>query len=244
MDASQIAPMVESLQKYIVAERITFDELIGTTTIITVQGPAADKVLGHPQADLTLADFAGVSLRIARHRRGPHDGYDLLVPSDAVDSVIAELTTQGALAVSQDDLEIVRIEAAIPRHGVDVDDSIIPLEAGMLDAIHWEKGCYVGQEVLARMYHRGHTNKELRQLTISGDSLPDTGAKIFPSTGEDKACGTITCSVFSPKLESILALGYVRRKYFDAGTALHVSVAGHLVDAQVTSQTIRAPVGE
>ena len=114
----------------------------------------------------------------------------------------------------------------------------------MLDAIHWEKGCYVGQEVLARMFHRGHTNKELRQLTISGDSLPDAGAEIFPSTEGDKACGTITSSVFSPKHESILALGYVRRKHFDPGTALHMSVAGHLVDAQVTSQIIRAPVDE
>ena len=244
MDASRISPMVEALRKYIVAERITFDEHMGKTTIVTVQGPAAAEVLGHPQADITLADWAGVSLRIARHRRGPHDGYDLLVPSDDVDSVITKLTVQGAVAVSGDDLEIVRIEAAIPRYGVDVDDTIIPLEACMLDAIHWEKGCYVGQEVLARMFHRGHTNKELRQLMISGDSLPEVGAEIFPSPEGGKACGTITSSAFSPQRESILALGYVRRKHFDPGTALHVSVAGGLVDAQVTSQTIRAPFGE
>jgi len=158
--------------------------------------------------------------------------------------VLAHLNAQGALAVTEDDLEVARIEAAIPRYGIDVDDRIIPLEACMLDAIHWEKGCYVGQEVLARMFHRGHTNKELRQIAISGDTQPLAGAEIFPSMANDKACGTITSSAYSRQHESILALGYVRREHFEPGTALQVAIASHLVDAQITSQAIRAPAEE
>jgi len=244
MDTERITPMVDALRNYIVAERITFDAQTDETAILTVQGPASDDLVGQPEADLSLVDWDGHAIRIARHRRGLHSGYDLIVPTAAVDGVRKRLTDHGALPVSEEDLEIVRIEAAIPRYGVDVDNRIIPLEAGMLDAIHWEKGCYVGQEVLARMFHRGHTNKELRQLAISGKTLPAAGAEIFSAANSAKACGRITSSVYSPAQQSVLALGYVRREHFEPGTVLTVALGDQRVEAQVTHQTIRSLASE
>ena len=137
------------------------------------------------------------------------EGYDLFVAADhwqqVWDTAVKAHATPGGLAV----WEIARVEAGRPEWGIDMNDSTIPQEANLeqLDAISFTKGCYTGQEVVARVHFRGHVNRALRGLRASGTVAPPTHAALFDSTG--KAVGDVRSSVVSPQLGGI-ALGMVR----------------------------------
>jgi glycine cleavage system aminomethyltransferase T len=106
------------------------------------------------------------------------------------------------------------------------------LETGLSHAVSFNKGCYLGQEVVERIRSRGHVNKNLTGLLIHSETPPPAGSKIFST---EKEIGTITSSVYSPALKSPIALGYVHRDHHSPGTQLLVRYdAEHLVNATVT----------
>jgi len=151
-----------------------------------------------------------------RHSRLRSTGFDLFVPV-ATTSILAEKLRVLAPQVNGrfcgwDAFEIARIEAGVPRFGIDVDETNLPPEAGLeKEAISYSKGCYIGQEVIARIRTYGQVAKTLCGLRLEGDSdsLPTKGDKILCG---DKDCGYITSAVWSPTLKANLALGYVRRQ--------------------------------
>src|SRR5205823_5886745 len=119
----------------------------------------------------------------------------------------------GAAEVTADAAETLRIEAGMPKYGVDMDEETIPLEAG-LEATHvsYTKGCYVGQEIIARIQSRGHTNRALTGFLADGDVLPERGSSLTaadsdngPDTG-GKPIGRITSAILSPGLQRPIAL--------------------------------------
>ncbi|HYD54792.1 MAG TPA: glycine cleavage T C-terminal barrel domain-containing protein, partial [Gemmatimonadaceae bacterium] len=114
--------------------------------------------------------------------------------------------------------EIARVEAGRPEWGLDIDDTTIPQEANLdeLHAISYTKGCYVGQEVVARVHFRGHVNRHLRGLRAAGEQPPPSGAALLDTTG--KTVGDVRSAASSPRLGGI-ALGMVRREV-DPGTDL------------------------
>jgi folate-binding protein YgfZ len=113
-----------------------------------------------------------------------------------------------APTMDDDELELRRIEAGIPAWGKEIDDRILPAEAG-LDATHvsFEKGCYPGQEPVARLHYRGHPNRTLRKLELEGTALPPYDAEIVDADG--RVVGRVTSAARRPD-GSIAALGYVR----------------------------------
>jgi len=115
--------------------------------------------------------------------------------------------------------EVLRVEAGRPRYGVDVDEDRLILEAGMDDAVSLTKGCYLGQEVVARATSRGHINRKLVGLRLDGDRPVAAGAKL--SGPERPDAGLVTSSVISPRLGAI-ALGYLHRSLWEEGTELTV----------------------
>jgi folate-binding protein YgfZ len=120
---------------------------------------------------------------------------------------------------------VARIEAGIPRFGVDMDETNIPLECGIESrAIVYNKGCYIGQEVINRIHSIGQVTKELRGLRLADDlaALPARGDKLFHG---DKEVGYVTSAVKSPSLNANLALGYVRKEANQAGTELVLKTA-------------------
>lgn len=118
--------------------------------------------------------------------------------------------------LSEDQFEIRRMEAGVPRWGMDMDETTIPVEAGLNAwAIDYDKGCYIGQETIARIKTYGHVNRHLVQLALA--ALPDRGTAL--SHGE-REIGAITSAILSPRLGKALALGYVRREFATAGTAV------------------------
>jgi len=152
------------------------------------------------------------------------DGFDLFVPTASLgavaDKLIAAAKTGGGRACGWAAFEIARVEAGIPRFGVDMDETNIPLECGIeARAVSYQKGCYIGQEVINRIHSIGHVNRELRGLRLAEETktLPAKGDKLFHA---GKEVGHITSAVPSPALNATLALGYVRREVNVVGTEL------------------------
>jgi folate-binding protein YgfZ len=139
------------------------------------------------------------------------EGYDLLVPSDARSTVWRRAIELGAAPLGVAAWEIARIEAGRPEWGVDIDDSTIPQEANFdeLHAISYTKGCYTGQETVARVHFRGHVNRHLRGLLHGGGVPLPRGAELVGQS--DKPAGEIRSSAISPRLGGV-ALGMVRRE--------------------------------
>jgi folate-binding protein YgfZ len=161
----------------------------------------------------------------------PHQiyGFDLFVPNNSLgavaDKLIAAAKQVGGRAVGWQAFETARIEAGIPRFGADMDETNIPLECGIENrAVTYNKGCYIGQEVINRIHSVGHVNRELRGLRLADDlkPLPARGEKLFHA---GKEVGYITSAVKSPLLNANIALGYVRREANQIGNELQLSAA-------------------
>jgi len=160
-------------------------------------------------------------------------GIDVLCEADAIDDVRAVLVEAGAAPVSEAAAEILRVESGRPRYGVDVDDSTIPQEAGLnARAVSFTKGCYVGQETVARLFYRGKPNRHLRGLKLSEPVA--AGAEL--RLGE-RVVGTLTSSLVSPAFGPI-GLALVRR---EAALGDTLEVAGSAATAQVLELPFTAP---
>jgi folate-binding protein YgfZ len=163
-------------------------------------------------------------------------GFCLYLEPSREREVIAALVEAGAREVSHEAIEAARIEAGYPVFGVDMTDDTIPLEAGIEDrAISMTKGCYVGQEVIIRVLHRGHGRvaRKLVTLRIEGGP-PQRGARLFVA---DRDIGFVTSAAMSPRLGSI-AMGYVHRDFVAPGTALEAAADAGRTAATVTERVI------
>jgi folate-binding protein YgfZ len=139
------------------------------------------------------------------------DGFEILVPAEQLpllwDAAVAARATPAGLAT----WEVARVEAGRPEWGVDMDDNTLVQEANLdeLNAVSYTKGCYTGQEVVARVHFRGHVNRTLRGLKAEGSEPPRTRATLFDSEG--KSVGDVRSTAVSPRLGGI-ALALVRRE--------------------------------
>jgi folate-binding protein YgfZ len=151
-------------------------------------------------------------------------GFDLYIPVSSLgavaDRLIAAAKARGGRVCGWSAFETARIEAGIPRFGADMDDSNIPLECGIeARAVSYNKGCYIGQEVINRIHSIGHVNRSLRRLRLADDlsELPRHGDKLFQ---DGKEVGYITSAIKSPASMANVALGYVRREVDQPGAEL------------------------
>ncbi len=142
-----------------------------------------------------------------------HFGNDVFVPLES------SLDFSDAVEISDELYEILRIENGIPLYGVDMDESTIVPEIGLPDVISYKKGCYIGQEIIARIYFRGHIAKQLQGLILD-DSNVKSNDEI--KSLEGKNAGKITSVCYSPKLEKHIALGFVRYDYLAENTELKI----------------------
>jgi folate-binding protein YgfZ len=190
--------------------------------VITVIGPGAKAVLeasgiGPVPDDLPVNHFVRRGgVEIVRDRSLGVSGYELHVPAATAVSQLDTLLARGAIAVAPEALEVVRIEAGVPIDGKDLDAETLPMEARLEYAISSTKGCYVGQEVIARGTLQGQVNYHLVGLRFTGSPSAE-GAEL--KDGERHA-GEVSSVVFSPRLGVWIALGYVRRTQETPGTKL------------------------
>jgi len=169
-----------------------------------------------PYAHVT-ATIAGAAVMLARSPELGTEGYDLFVPFEIVGPVWSAVIGAGATPAGLGAWEIARVEAGRPEWGIDIDESTIPQEANFddLDAISYTKGCYIGQEVVARVHFRGHVNRQLRGIRAAGADAPPSGAQLADDAGNH--VGDVRSSVSSPRLGGI-ALGMVRREVAPGAT--------------------------
>jgi folate-binding protein YgfZ len=226
----------ERLEKFIVADDVQVVDVTPHYGLLSVQGPKAEavvKALGIfpeiPAKPFQSVKVSGETLGeiylMAQSRASfAAPGFDLFVPVNSLgavaDKLIAGARQAGGRACGWDALEITRIEAGIPRYGLDMDETNIPLECGIeARAVSYNKGCYIGQEVINRIHSIGHVNRELRGLRLASDlqNLPAKGDKLFHN---GKEVGYVTSAVKSPALQANITLGYVRREANGAGTQL------------------------
>jgi folate-binding protein YgfZ len=199
----------EILGRYAPFSRVTVEDLT-PWAILGLYGPRAKELLGNPElaehetAEITL----GATTVLAAGVAVPVVGYDLIGPADAIETARRHLVDRGATAAGLNAYETARIEAGIPRFGSDITPENFPAEAGILQrAVSFEKGCYPGQETVARMHYRGHPNKRLHRLAVE-DPLPDPGT---PITQNEKQVGYLTSIALLPVDGETLALGYLSR---------------------------------
>ena len=140
----------------------------------------------------------------------------------------------GARPAGHETLEVLRVEAGIPRHGVDASDANVVLEVvDEAEAVSYTKGCYAGQEIIARIHWRGHVAKRLAGVILDRDAEPPTDARLR-DCAEGREAGRITSSVFSPRLRRRVALALVKYDFLAPGTELKIfSPAGEVCAAHV-----------
>ena len=190
-------------------------------------------LVNHPRLDFGRSRGSEAQFKIGNESETPYivsynTGFDLFVPNSSLgaiaDKLIAAAKRIGGRACGWQAFETARLEAGIPRFGVDMDETNLPLECGIENrAVSYHKGCYIGQEVINRIHSIGHINKELRGLRLADDLpvLPQRGDKLFR---EGKEIGYITSTVKSP-LFGTIALGYVRCEANQIGTELTLRMA-------------------
>jgi folate-binding protein YgfZ len=183
-----------------------------------LSGFPAETLAALPPYGHLAATVGGVAVTVVRSPDIGVEGYDVLVPFEIFDQTWNTAVRAGAVPAGLAAWEIARVEAGRPEWGIDIDDSTIPQEANFdeLEAISYTKGCYTGQEVVARVHFRGHVNRHLRGLRAASLEAPPTGAQLADDTGNH--VGEVRSSVTSPRLGGI-AIGMVRREVV-SGTSL------------------------
>jgi folate-binding protein YgfZ len=231
-DRSRIPAALAALERYVIRERVQFADITETLATVTVQGVVAARALGaiSPHVGqtlpatsyniLTTTDGDGVGHIIRRDRTGA-GGYDLVITANAVGDTTDALRKTAAVDLNAESFQLLRIEARIPIWGSELDESIIPLEADMEDAISYTKGCYVGQEIIARIHSRGHVNRHLRAIAFDG--VVAAGSPLVAQTGpkSGETVGRITSSALTDTdSDRSVALGYLHSAYADIGASV------------------------
>jgi folate-binding protein YgfZ len=171
--------------------------------------------------DHFTSNYAGYSLRLVRATSTGEEGYEVWANAAGMEAVwgaaCGQAPTYDMLPCGAEALESLRIEAGIPRYGTELGEDVIPLEAGLLNALSFNKGCYIGQEIVERARSRGHVNWKLTGLIVDAAQAPQPGVK---AVVEGREVAEITSACVSPTLDKTIALAYVRREFTEPGAKL------------------------
>jgi folate-binding protein YgfZ len=228
--AAMTRDLADRLSKLVIADDVRLTDRSADFARFGLEGPASRAVLERacgalpalaPDAWLE-ASLAGRTLRIARFGWSGEDAYQLFAPCDGAAAVrehlLASLPESARRLVSQEALEVLRIEAGRPRLAAELSEEVLPPEARLENAVSYTKGCYIGQEIVARLRSRGHVNHLLVGLRFAGGELPERGARVCAG---EREVGEITSIARSPHAGAI-ALGFVRAGFEAPGTLLDV----------------------
>lgn len=235
-----------SLGRFRLAGDFRLARLGATDAAVTVQGPAASRavgaLLGAPLDEvgpLGCREVArgGATLRLLGVRRSTEWGVDLLGPAAAVRSLCDRLLDgdSGVTAFGPEALELLRMEAGIPRFGRDFDSDTVLQEVDVPEIVSFTKGCYLGQEVVARLHYLGQPSKLLRRLEVEGDVLPAPGDEVVSSGEDGRSAGRVTSVALSPSRGPIV-FAVVKRKHYALGTAVLVRHGEAFLEATVAER--------
>ena len=238
-EAATSETVLKTIGRFTLAGDFHVLDLSHNTSQLSIQGKDAAAILNAvtqstptslPQNGLLQISWGDHQVIVVHASHTAEDGFDLIVPSSAVDSLQKALVQAGATVVSQATFQTLRIEAGSPLFGKDMDESNVVSETNLDEAISFTKGCYIGQEIIARIKYRGHVAKKLTGLLFDAD-IPVEVSSAIKSGG--KEIGRVTSATYSPTLKRTVALGYVRYEHLEPGTKVVVTTVDSEIEATV-----------
>jgi folate-binding protein YgfZ len=223
--------VLQTIQRFTLAGDFQVKDVTAETAMLFVGGDRAqetlEQVFGTPVSIsagvVTQLSWKGDQVTLLRASRLVAEGFDLIANNSIAENLWQTLVTAGARPVGYNAFEIMRVEAGVPVYGRDMDDTTVVTETNLDDAVSYTKGCYVGQEIIARIKYRGHVAKKLRGFVFASPATVATGTPIKSRDG--KEIGSITSTTYSPILGSRIAIGYVKYDFMSLGT--EVTIAGN-----------------
>lgn len=214
----------EHLDRYIIVDDVTLEDETDRTATLSIEGPGAGAALanlGIPQPAAAYSsvpwNFGSASGLIARLDTTGRGGFFLIFPKEEKQAVAARLADAGYPQATADEARVVRIESGRPRYGEEIVERYLVQETGQLQAVHFSKGCYLGQEIVERVRSRAQIHRVLRRLEIDADEPPPSGTKLKSG---DADAAEIASAVYSPELGKIVAMAYVRTQFAEPGTTI------------------------
>ncbi|HLI47433.1 MAG TPA: glycine cleavage T C-terminal barrel domain-containing protein [Chthonomonas sp.] len=204
------------LDRFLITEDVELNDVTSQLACLSLQGPAAAQQIQQLHLGpcvIVEADHTGSG------------GFDIYLPRETRDTVLHSLAIP---ILDEPTIELLRIEAGIPKYGAELDESVIALEANLRQThISLTKGCYVGQEIMARIESRGHTNRGLAGLVFSPNEIPERGETLYPLQEPAREVGRITSvATSSPAMDNRpIALAFVRHEFAQPNTRLHVGAS-------------------
>lgn len=251
-DPGGLEHVLPHLQKYGIFDDVSIDDVKMATCELHIAGPEVEAILGRAGADVPVSfelahhetKLGSVPVRLVRESPTGRPGWTIIAEVGSRDALVAALEEHaaagGLVEVDEKSFDALRIEAGTPVFGQDITPENLPQEVGRdARAINFVKGCYLGQETVARIDALGHVNKLLKGLTLRDSALPPPGTALESSDG--KKVGSITSSAFSPGWEAAVALAYVRTTHVAPGTELHIAVAPNSSTAIVADLPLFPP---
>jgi folate-binding protein YgfZ len=224
--------ILDHLNRYLVADEVEIADRSDEYATLSIQGPQSEALLrelvgsvespGEPMRH-AMVNVDGSAICVVHANHTGEAGFDLIIPRGDLGSIARRLTEIGKryslVWVGEEAQNVLRVEASIPRYGVDFSEDNLLLEVDIDHAVSFSKGCYLGQEVVERIRSRGHVNKKLSGLLFDGQEAAKAGD---PISAGDKEVGHVTSSVISPRLKRPIALGYLHKDFWAAGNEVFI----------------------
>ncbi len=203
----------EHLDKYIIADDVTLENVTLAFPTVGLEGPNAEDILTSlgaplPQEDHGFALWGNRMVADVTHTGQP--GYSIFTPVEERNELIRDIEEAGAVQASPDAVTTVRLENGRPRYGEDFTEKTLPQETGLMEALHFQKGCYLGQEIVERVRSRGLLHRALASIRLATAEIPSPGTEI---QADGQKVGAITSAAYSPAFEQVVALAYMRLDY-------------------------------
>jgi folate-binding protein YgfZ len=238
------ASTAQTLDQYLIMEKVEIEDASRELCLFSIQGPRAaeavrtatgvDAAVLAPHTHTVEEGPGGAPLIVARASQTGESGFDLLASTEAAPLIWEQLTAGvqrvGGRPAGWEALNLLRVEAGMPWWGHELDPAIVPLEARLERAISRTKGCYIGQEIIARIDARGQVNNLLAGLLLSSERLPSAGSAVL---SEGKRIGRVTTAVQSPALGACISLAFLRRDWTEPGRSVDVDGGGERVPGEV-----------
>jgi folate-binding protein YgfZ len=200
----------QHLDHFIIADDVTLEDATGELATLAVEGPKAAEVLLAAGAPIPDADYSTIewgSRVIARLNSTGSPGFFIFAPMSEKSELIAQIEAAGAVAADAEAFRVVRLEHGKARYGEDISERFLAQEANQPHALHFSKGCYLGQEIVERVRSRGQVHRVLKPLVLDAKTPPEAGEKL---QNGDANIAEITSAAYSPAFDKVVALAYVR----------------------------------